>query len=276
MTTLPTVGRPRRRWARRATTSSTCGGGRRSRRLVYGGVRDRSRAGVAASAVSQARELIDDGWSLVVFPEGARSPDGHMQRFRHGTARLCIEARDRRRADRDPRRLSRRCPRARTGRGKGKPPVQVRYGEPLYPREGETHQAFSLRMTQAVAELHDEDRSTWWDALHRAEQGETPALDRPGRPRVAAAVGGLAARSSDVGPPRPGPRTGTDGAMPRGDGQERRTTIVEEAIRQFGREGYRGASLDQHRERRGRAQADAPLLLPHQGCAARGVSRSGG
>lgn len=32
--------------------------------------------------------------------------------------------------------------------------------------------------------------------------------------------------------------------MPRGDGQERRTTIVEEAIRQFGREGYRGASLD--------------------------------
>jgi TetR/AcrR family transcriptional regulator len=32
--------------------------------------------------------------------------------------------------------------------------------------------------------------------------------------------------------------------MPRGDGQQRRTTIVEEAIRQFGREGYRGASLD--------------------------------
>jgi TetR/AcrR family transcriptional regulator len=32
--------------------------------------------------------------------------------------------------------------------------------------------------------------------------------------------------------------------VPRGDGQERRTTIVEEAIRQFGREGYKGASLD--------------------------------
>ena len=32
--------------------------------------------------------------------------------------------------------------------------------------------------------------------------------------------------------------------MPRGKGQERRTTIVEEAIRQFGREGYKGASLD--------------------------------
>jgi TetR/AcrR family transcriptional regulator len=32
--------------------------------------------------------------------------------------------------------------------------------------------------------------------------------------------------------------------MPRTGGQERRTTLVEEAIRQFGREGYGGASLD--------------------------------
>jgi TetR/AcrR family transcriptional regulator len=32
--------------------------------------------------------------------------------------------------------------------------------------------------------------------------------------------------------------------MPRGDGKQRRSTIEEEAIRQFGREGYKGASLD--------------------------------
>ena len=32
--------------------------------------------------------------------------------------------------------------------------------------------------------------------------------------------------------------------MARTGGQERRGTIVEEAIRQFGREGYNGASLD--------------------------------
>ena len=32
--------------------------------------------------------------------------------------------------------------------------------------------------------------------------------------------------------------------MPRTGGAERRTTLVEEAIRQFGREGYAGASLD--------------------------------
>lgn len=32
--------------------------------------------------------------------------------------------------------------------------------------------------------------------------------------------------------------------MPRTGGERRRTTIVEEAIRQFGRDGYKGASLD--------------------------------
>ena len=32
--------------------------------------------------------------------------------------------------------------------------------------------------------------------------------------------------------------------MPRSGGQERRSTLVEEAIRQFGREGYKGASLE--------------------------------
>jgi AcrR family transcriptional regulator len=33
--------------------------------------------------------------------------------------------------------------------------------------------------------------------------------------------------------------------MPRAAGEQRRSTLVEEAIRQFGREGYHGASLDQ-------------------------------
>src|SRR5437867_2804519 len=59
--------------------------------LVYGAF-PIERGGAGAKATNKARELLDDGWSLVVFPEGARSPDGHVQRFRHGTARLAIEA----------------------------------------------------------------------------------------------------------------------------------------------------------------------------------------
>ena len=52
----------------------------------------------------------------------------------------------------------------------------------LFAVYGRSHQSFSLRMTQAVAELHDADRSTWWEALHRAERGETPSLHGPTGP----------------------------------------------------------------------------------------------
>ena len=85
--------------------------------LVYGGFPiDRAKGG--RGAVTKARELLDEGWSLVVFPEGQRSPDGHVQRFRHGTARLCIEAG----VGASPIAISvpiRPGPRARTGRRRG-------------------------------------------------------------------------------------------------------------------------------------------------------------
>ena len=64
----------------------------------------------------------------------------------------------------------------------GRPTVTVRYGLPIEPVEGETHQDLSRRMAQAVAQLHDEDRSTWWEALKRAERDETPSLAGPQGP----------------------------------------------------------------------------------------------
>jgi 1-acyl-sn-glycerol-3-phosphate acyltransferase len=136
------------------------------------------RAGGGRRATSMARELIDDGWSLVVFPEGARSPDGHQQRFRHGASRLSIEAGI-------PvvpiaiRGAYQAMPKGRSWPRPGRPPVSIRYGRPLFPRDGETHQDLSLRMQAAVAQLHDEDASTWWVALHRAERDETPSLAGP-------------------------------------------------------------------------------------------------
>src|SRR5437667_9079976 len=38
-----------------------------------------------------AKQLVAEGWNLVVFPEGTRSKDGWVQRFRHGTARISTE-----------------------------------------------------------------------------------------------------------------------------------------------------------------------------------------
>ena len=63
------------------------------------------------------------------------------------------------------------------------PPIRIRYGGPLRPSEGETHQAFSLRMQSAIAELFDEDRSSWWEARRRAATGATPKLSGPSGPK---------------------------------------------------------------------------------------------
>jgi 1-acyl-sn-glycerol-3-phosphate acyltransferase len=145
--------------------------------LVYGGFAiDRGRGGI--TAINKARELVDDGWSIVLFPEGTRSQDGHMQRFRHGASRLAIE-------------LGvgvvpiaivgayQAMPKGRFWPKPGRPVVTMRYGVPIYPEDGESHQSLSLRMQQAVMELFDEDRTNWFEATKRAEQGETPSLAGP-------------------------------------------------------------------------------------------------
>ncbi|MBI3647562.1 MAG: 1-acyl-sn-glycerol-3-phosphate acyltransferase [Actinobacteria bacterium] len=144
--------------------------------LVYGAFP--IERGSGSKGVGKARELLDEGWSIVVFPEGTRSPDGHVQRFRHGTARLCLEAG----VPAVPigiRGAFQAMPKGRGWPRPGRPPVSVRYGRPIVPEEGEAHQDFSRRMAQAVAQLHDEDRSTWWDSLRRAERGQTPSLSGP-------------------------------------------------------------------------------------------------
>ena len=158
--------------------------------LVYGAFPiDRARG--AKGAVDKARELLAEGWSIVVFPEGTRSADGHLQRFRHGAARLALETG----AGLAPIAIVgafQAMPKGRFWPRSGRPPVTVRYGEPFWPKEGETHQDLSRRMTQAVTQLFHEERTTWWEALQRAQRGETPSLVRSRRPRLAPAVGGLA------------------------------------------------------------------------------------
>jgi 1-acyl-sn-glycerol-3-phosphate acyltransferase len=148
--------------------------------LVYGAFPiDRARG--ARGAVDKARELLAEDWSIVVFPEGTRSPDGHLQRFRHGAARLALETG----AGLAPIAIVgayQAMPKGRFWPRSGRPPVTLRYGEPFWPKEGETHQDLSRRMTAAVTQLFHEERTTWWEALHRANRGETPSLVGPSGP----------------------------------------------------------------------------------------------
>ena len=135
------------------------------------------RAG-GARATQTAEELLRDEWNLVVFPEGTRSKDGWMQRFRTGAARLALEHR----VPVVP--VAIRGSYAAMPRGRGWPrpgrfPISVRYGPPLHPDGSEEVRAFSDRMRAGIARLMDEDRTTWWQSLRREADGATPDVHGP-------------------------------------------------------------------------------------------------
>jgi 1-acyl-sn-glycerol-3-phosphate acyltransferase len=123
---------------------------------------------------STARELLDDGWSLLLFPEGTRSADGGMDRFRHGAARLCLE-RDIPAVPIAIRGSYAAMPRGRSWPRRGRLPVSVRYGRPLRPEPGEPARAFSGRLLAAVSQLWDEEDTDWYASLRRAADGDRPA-----------------------------------------------------------------------------------------------------
>src|SRR6478752_6543943 len=131
---------------------------------------------VGRRSADQAAELLDDGWSMIIFPEGGRSPDGWGQPFRGGAAYLAI-----------------RCDVpvvpihiAGTGRilpkGKSRPKPQrtvVTFGTPIRAAEGERSGPLGERIEAAVAALADEATTDWYSARRRAAAGETPTLAGP-------------------------------------------------------------------------------------------------
>lgn len=123
-------------------------------------------------------QLLDDGWNLLLFPEGTRSRDGWVDRFRRGAALLCM----RHGASVVPvaiRGAFTAMPRGRRWPAPGRPPVAVCYGRPLSPDRGESSRQFSARLEQAVAQLADEDATTWWQATRRAVAEDTPPASGP-------------------------------------------------------------------------------------------------
>jgi 1-acyl-sn-glycerol-3-phosphate acyltransferase len=135
---------------------------------------DRTR--VNRRSADLASSLIDEGWSLLIFPEGGRSPDGWGQPFRGGAAFLSIRSG----VPVVPVHLDGTG--AILGRGMKRPKpgrTKVTFGAPLTPREGEDARRFGERIEAAVAVLGDEAITDWWSARRRAAAGETPALTGP-------------------------------------------------------------------------------------------------
>lgn len=127
----------------------------------------------SADAIS---ELLDDGWSLVIYPEGGRSPDGWGQDFKGGAAYLSGRVG----APVVPVYIDGTG--AIFGKGMKRPKpgrTRVVFGHPLTPEDGESTRRFNGRIQAAVTELADEANTDWWSARQRAAAGHSPTLVGP-------------------------------------------------------------------------------------------------
>jgi len=123
-----------------------------------------------------AANLVADGWNLVIFPEGGRSPDGWGQTFTGGAAYLALRTG----VPVVPVHLEgtrRILPKGRTRLQRTT--TTITFGLPLRPREDENARRFGARIEAAIATLADETDSDWWTARQRAAAGTTPALQGP-------------------------------------------------------------------------------------------------
>jgi len=120
--------------------------------------------------------LLEDGWNLIIFPEGGRTADGWGREFKGGASYLAkrcgvpvipVHIRGTRAV------LAKSSSRFRPGS------TEIRLGDALAAREHEDARKFAVRIEQAVAALADEAESDWWSARRRAAAGTTPPFRGP-------------------------------------------------------------------------------------------------
>ena len=121
-------------------------------------------------------DLIDKGWSFMVFPEGGRSPDGWGQPFRGGAAYLSLRCN----APIVPIHITGTGAILRKGRNLPKPSkTTINFGRPIWPGIEESSRSLAKRIEVSVAQLADETSSNWWEAKKRLYEEKTPTLHGP-------------------------------------------------------------------------------------------------
>jgi 1-acyl-sn-glycerol-3-phosphate acyltransferase len=137
------------------------------------------RSKVNRRSADTAAELLEDGWNLVIFPEGGRSPDGWTQPF-HAASAAYLSARTGRpvvpvylhgtrhilpkKSEEGARAPGGSGTEGRHGGRLRRAPIAVLFGAPMSPDEGENTRRFSDRVEAAVATLAREVQSDWWQA----------------------------------------------------------------------------------------------------------------
>ncbi len=131
------------------------------------------RTKVSRRSTDQLRTLLGEGWNLIIFPEGGRSPDGLGQEFKAGATYLA---------------LKQGCPivplhidgtETVLPKGKSFPKAHactITFGNPIIAAPGEDARDLAIRLEQGVDALADESRSDWWTARRNAARGTSPSL----------------------------------------------------------------------------------------------------
>jgi 1-acyl-sn-glycerol-3-phosphate acyltransferase len=105
-----------------------------------------------STSLAHCGDLADDGYSILVFPEGTRSPDGSLQHFKAGIGLLARELQ----MLVVPiylRGLDAILPKGRSWPGSG--PVQVRVGEPVSLGSGVSNAEAVAALEAAMRSLAD-------------------------------------------------------------------------------------------------------------------------
>lgn len=134
------------------------------------------RTKVGRRSADLAAELLDDGWSLLLFPEGGRSPDGWGQPFRGGAAYLAKRCG----VPVVPVHIEGTSRILRKGKSMPRPSTtSVTLGRPIRPTEADNANRFAARIEAEIAALADEASSDWYQARIRAHAGQSPSLTGP-------------------------------------------------------------------------------------------------
>jgi len=135
------------------------------------------RTAINRNTIEKAVDLLRNGWSMVIYPEGGRSPDGWGQEFRPGAAFLAKQAGVpvvpvHIRGTFDILRKGRNWPK--------KSKATVNFGRPLEFAEDDNNRRFTRKLQLAVESLADETATgNWFASRQRAHSDESPGLGGP-------------------------------------------------------------------------------------------------
>lgn len=121
---------------------------------------ERKRA--SATSARLAVRLAKEGWSMILFPEGGRSPDGWLQDMKPGAAFVAAKS-GRPMVPMWITGAEHLLPKGAKGVRRGQ--VDVLIGEPLFPAAGEDPRAFHARLEDALKRLGSEATTDWWSAM---------------------------------------------------------------------------------------------------------------